>query len=101
MSTENPVAGYLPRWQCHKQVWADQIVEARDWLANDPQDTHYPASEKDTGIRLVLASKAFIIVHKDLIARGCPTVGDYYMQYDDGYESWSPATVFEEGYTRL
>ena len=25
--------------------------------------------------------------------------GGYYVRYPDGYESWSPAEAFEEGYT--
>jgi hypothetical protein len=28
-----------------------------------------------------------------------PQVGGYYVRYPDGYESWSPAKAFEEGYT--
>ncbi len=27
-----------------------------------------------------------------------PQVGGYYVRYADGYESWSPAKAFEEGY---
>lgn len=26
-------------------------------------------------------------------------VGGYYVRYSDGYDSWSPAQAFEEGYT--
>lgn len=25
----------------------------------------------------------------------------YYVVYDDGYKSWSPAKAFEEGYTKI
>lgn len=28
-------------------------------------------------------------------------VGGYYVRYEDGFESWSPAEAFEQGYTRL
>ena len=28
-------------------------------------------------------------------------VGGYYMRYDDGFESWSPADAFEGGYTLI
>lgn len=27
-------------------------------------------------------------------------VGGYYVEYDDGYMSWSPARAFEDGYTK-
>jgi hypothetical protein len=30
-----------------------------------------------------------------------PEVGWYYVQYPDGYESFSPAAAFEEGYTLI
>lgn len=30
-----------------------------------------------------------------------PQVGGYYVQYEGGYESWSPAQAFEEGNTRI
>lgn len=28
-------------------------------------------------------------------------VGGYYVVYEDGYESWSPAEAFEKGYTLI
>lgn len=30
-----------------------------------------------------------------------PRAGGYFVVYKDGYESWSPAEAFEEGYTRV
>ena len=30
-----------------------------------------------------------------------PRVGGYYVVYADGYKSFSPATAFEEGYTKI
>ena len=30
---------------------------------------------------------------------GAPIIGGYLVEYQDGYRSWSPAEVFEEGYT--
>ena len=30
-----------------------------------------------------------------------PAVGGYYVVYKDGYESFSPAQAFEEGYARI
>jgi hypothetical protein len=80
----------LPRYQCHKQVWAlkiEEIMPARD---NDgalivPADDAYADFEVDA---------AYIQKHK-------PEVGGYYVVYDDGYKSFSPAKAFEEGYTRI
>lgn len=30
-----------------------------------------------------------------------PQVGGYFVQYEDGYKSFSPAEPFESGYTRI
>lgn len=32
---------------------------------------------------------------------GKSPIGGYFVKYDDAYTSWSPADVFEEGYTAL
>lgn len=81
----------LPRWQSHKRVFADRIARIGP-VATMPAD----------GIdRWVLDCGAVVDVTPDLIARGSPKVGDYFVQYDDGYKSWSPAQAFEEGYTRV
>lgn len=37
---------------------------------------------------------AFMAKHK-------PEAGGYYVVYDDGYKSFSPAKAFEEGYTLI
>lgn len=74
----------LPRWQSHKKVWADKIIGVTD----------------ETGVWL-LAGGGSVETSDGLKGRvNAPTpIGGYYVQYDDGYESWSPAKAFEEGYT--
>jgi len=79
MNTEDGVR--LPRWQSHKKVWADRIIRIYGGL-------------------WFLDCGGHVQVTPDLVARGSPVVGDYFVQYDDGYKSWSPAKAFEEGYTR-
>ena len=78
----------LPRWKCHKVVYADKIVRISSFLFD---------------VRWELECGG--IVHGDDIAeltkRGSPIVGDYFVHYEDGYKSWSPAKVFEAGYTRI
>jgi hypothetical protein len=85
----------LPRWQSHKKVYGDRIkgIERLDPKVGWGRD--------DTGLRWLLDCGVIVSVTKDLIARGSPTAGDYFIQYDDGYKSWSPAKAFEEGYTRI
>ncbi len=80
----------LPRWQCHKQVSADRIVQ----LNRTPEGRR----------AWVLAGGAVIEVSPDLAARAAKMTRDdlgYYVRYDDGYESWSPSKAFEDGYSRL
>lgn len=80
----------LPRWQCHKIVEGDRIVEVimegEQW-------------------RWRLACGITVDVSPALYARVPPEVysanSGYYVVYDDGYESWSPAGAFEAGYSRL
>lgn len=40
-------------------------------------------------------------VREELFARHVPVPGDYYVVYADGYESFSPAKAFEDGYTAV
>ncbi len=86
----------LPRWQSHKKVWADKIVGI-----SKADNNQQPVMPDDSGIVWHLACGAFIHVSFALIARGSPSVGDYYVLYEDSYQSWSPAKAFDSGYTRL
>ena len=81
----------LPRWQSHKKVWADKIVAA---IPESPSmhghwDLLCGGSRR---VSLQLARR---------VPDGLSPVGGYYVRYEDGYESWSPAKAFEEGYTRI
>ena len=42
-----------------------------------------------------------VYVSGDYLGKHTPQLGGYYVVYDDGYSSFSPAKAFEEGYTRL
>lgn len=35
------------------------------------------------------------------VQKHAPKAGGYFVAYEDGYKSWSPAEAFESGYTRL
>jgi len=86
----------LPRWQSHKIVRGDRI---REILPLTPGAEM--SGPEDIGLRWYLDCGDIIPVMRSVVARGAPQVGDYYVCYEDGYESWSPAKAFEEGYTRL
>lgn len=89
----------LPRWQCHKQVYADRIVGIA--LLTELEAAQQRLEPGLSRYRWILQCGLTIVVTEALIARGRPQVHDYYVLYDDNYESWSPAKAFEEGYTKL
>jgi hypothetical protein len=78
----------IPRWQSHKCVTADRIVLA-----------DYDVGTYDVVLRL--ACGVIVRPKRQLETNGAPVIGGYYLLYDDGYESWSPAAAFENGYTRI
>jgi len=88
----------LPRYKCHKQVWALKIKDVSPKPNPDhtgqsgacsfgstifPEDDRYGAFDVDS---------AYVCKHD-------PQPGGYYVVYDDGYKSYSPANVFEDGYS--
>jgi hypothetical protein len=87
--TEN--AAQMPRYQCHKKVWALKIVGI-SLPQNETGDAELAFS--DRGYASKLMPRVWLDKHN-------PEVGGYYVVYDDGYQSFSPAKAFEEGYTRI
>lgn len=85
----------LPKWLCHKQVWAAKIHEIYGGIDEGLHDTRlvldFGAGKEDA---LVKVSDAWFDKHK-------PETGGYYVRYEDGYESYSPAKAFEDGYERI
>lgn len=79
----------MPKYECHKIVWALKIAG----IVGDQHGGVYfqPAEE---GYDKVPMSPEYVAKHK-------PEVGGYYVVYEDGYKSFSPAGAFESGYARL
>lgn len=73
----------MPKWKCHKEVHADKIT-AIDIFHN----------------RVTLKlQNGFVNVDISYITKHAPVVGGYYVVYEDGYRSFSPAKTFENGYS--
>ena len=72
----------LPKYNCHKQVWALEI-------------------EKVEGNKLFFVDERYapIVVEPEFISKHDLNQPGYLVVYRDGYRSFSPAKVFEEGYT--
>lgn len=102
----------MPRYQCHKKVWALKIgsIEIiRPTIADLEAILGAPDGEDPTqalnmvGAIITPADHAFgnFGVTKSYIDKHDPQPGGYFVQYEDGYMSYSPAKAFEEGYTRI
>lgn len=81
-----------PVYQCHKRVRAVKIGSV--------QLMQGPASPDSYGALLHNACGA-IRVNGMYVEKHNPKAGGYYVLYEDGYESYSPAEAFESGYTRV
>lgn len=75
----------MPRYKSHKEVWALEIETI------DPVTCK--VSFRDEGY-------APIKLPAEMWARYKPVSGDFYVQYSDGYKSFSPRKAFLDGYTR-
>lgn len=98
----------LPRYRCHKVVRAAKIHDVRranavdagkaldsvDLVFSSLHPPHHVTVDAGWLDRKVSAARAGRDI-EDV------AVGGYYVVYDDGYTSWSPAKAFEEGYTLL
>ena len=80
MSTETE----MPRYQCHKEVWALKIAAVEGTTLEFVESGYVP---RDVGM-------AYMQKHE-------PEKGGYFVVYQDGYESFSPAKAFEEGYSAV
>lgn len=74
----------LPRYQCLKQVRALKIADIAGNIIT-PADEGYAPFE---------VPSAYLAKHQ-------PQPGGYFVVYDDGYNSFSPAEAFEQGYRRI
>ena len=90
----------MPRYQCHKIVHAlkiKSILFDRDLAKLDSnRETDGSAIITPEELRYAPFKVDGAYVHKHN-----PQVGGYYVVYDDGYKSWSPADAFDAGYTLL
>lgn len=88
----------LQKWVSHKIVMAGKIIKI------------IPDTEGDDCVQVNVETTpgkwtAFYFDVQDwqkFVARGRPKEGEsYFVIYEDGYQSWSPADVFEKGYAKL
>jgi hypothetical protein len=86
----------LPKWKSHKIVQADKVVGV------EKRPVGEQAIKDDTFLLWLLEGGGAAFISHELRRRGGKDpIGGYLVIYEDGYQSWSPAEAFEEGYTRL
>lgn len=79
----------LPRYKCHKEVCALKISGIQPVVGG--------------GVIITPAEPGYLpfTVEHPYAEKHKPEIGGYYVIYDDGYQSYSPAKAFEEGYTLI
>lgn len=79
----------LPQYRSHKIVSGLKIkkIELNNFKGAE-------LSFKDQGYPNIQVSPAYMEKHR-------PESGGYYVIYENGYLSWSPGDVFENGYTLI
>jgi hypothetical protein len=86
-----PIATQMPKYRCHKEVWALKIRALE--FAGDGSAKIAPAEPGYAPFDVAPGFK-----HK---FQGSEDDLGYYVVYADGYQSWSPTTAFEDGYTLI
>lgn len=86
------VAREWPRYQSHKQVCALKIK-----ALESTEDGGLRITPEEDGYAPFIVEAKYVPKHEP--AR--PQVGWYFVLYQDGYQSFSPADAFESGYTRI
>lgn len=76
----------LPRWKCHKIVRAAKILQVEPRM---------------NGSAVLHTKTLAIVVSPEYCEKHRPVAFGYFVVYDDGYQSFSPAQAFEEGYTLI
>lgn len=84
----------MPKYRSHKEVWALQIESVED----NGTDT---TTDENQQVTVHFSDKRFAPRKFNLRGKPTPEAGWYFIQYADGYESFSPAKAFAEGYVLI
>ena len=88
----------MPKYKSHKEVHALKIKD----IVFDTDEASKEGRETDGSAMLSFEEKPYadLKVYSDYINKHKPQKGGYYVVYEGGYTSWSPADAFEGGYTK-
>jgi len=95
----NEVTREMPRYQCHKKVVALKIKA----IDLDIEKARAEDRETDGSATITPEEEGYAPFKVDVfyLCKHQPQAGGYYVVYDDGYKSYSPAEAFESGYTLI
>lgn len=83
----------LRRYRCHKEVEAFKIREILS--------TAKMGDESDGSAILTADNGGRVTVTAEYMRKHRPQIGGYFVSYEDGYQSFSPAKAFDEGYAPM
>ncbi|MAY41702.1 MULTISPECIES: hypothetical protein [unclassified Neptuniibacter] len=79
----------MPKYKCHKSVWALKIkniyIKPAGGATITPEEDDFSPFD----------------VEADYVSKHQPENGGYYVLYPGGYKSYSPADAFEDGYVLI
>ena len=96
----------MPKYKCHKEVWALKIKEVVLHAPDDPGEkamAEFIESEDFEGGHIMPEDEGFLAIPIDAkwYRKHRPEKGGYLVHYKDGYRSYSPPEAFEDGYTKI
>lgn len=95
----------MPQYRCHKTVSALKIKEVVCHAHPDPAVSieEFAKTDEFSGCNLFFEDERYAFRPMGAIwfRKHQPTKGGYFVVYEDGYESFSPAKAFEDGYTKI
>ncbi len=79
----------MKTYKCHKIVDAAKIAKIT------------PAQSEEKIHLITFESGSELLVSDVFITKHAPEIGGYFVIYEDGYSSYSPAQAFEDGYRAI
>ncbi len=105
MSDDQGTQQLLPQYQCHKKVRALKIknIAWEHGIAWNAGDAGTPPMGDILVGNIIPTNPNYVSIpiSAAYVEKHRPQRGGYYVLYADGYKSYSPADVFEAGYTAL
>ena len=85
---------HMPQYRCHKKVWALKIDTVESFTSDETDAAYAQLTFVDKRYGVIVVNETYLNRHK-------PHAGGYFVVYEDGYWSFSPAIAFEGGYTLI